>query len=213
VVATPVVDGKVKVHIHTKELVTLEHRPNPSAPWQHGCETPCDERFPAGDEFRIVGVGIATSNPFSLTTPKGDVVKLYVAPGVKSKAKVGEFLTFTGATLIVGALVVGLAAADPSSVFNANGTTDNYNYNVIAVATTVAVAGIITGVLGGAWWYDNSRTRVAGDAQEQEPEKRPPNPDSDYVARRAVEPEAPTGMRAATPVRESYSAPLFVTHF
>ena len=183
------------------ELVTLEHRTGPGAPWERGCETPCDARLPGADEFRIVGQGVNESEPFSLTTPKGDVVKIHVSPGLKSRAKIGEVMTFTGAVLFVGALVVGIGASDPGATFNANGTTNNYNWNVIAVGTTIGVAGLVTGILGGSWWYDNSRTRVAGDVQADQP------------ARGGLEPRYQTGLRLAGPEIPIYGAPLFTTSF
>ena len=199
-------DGLVKVHIQTKELVTIEHRRGPEAAWEHGCETPCDARLPANDEYRIVGNGVVDSPTFLLTSPKGDMVKVHVAPGIKSKAKVGEILTFTGAVLVVGALVVGIGSADPGSVFSSNGgnNTDNYNWDVLAVGTGVAVAGIVTGVLGGAWWYDNSHTRIAGDVQEE---------GTQPASRGGMEPRYQTGMRFAAPGLQTYSAPIFSTSF
>ncbi len=41
-------DGLVKIHIATKELVSLEHRSGPGAPWQFACETPCDSSSACG---------------------------------------------------------------------------------------------------------------------------------------------------------------------
>jgi hypothetical protein len=195
-------DGLVKVHIETKELVTVEHRSGPGAPWQVACETPCDTRLPAADEYRIVGQGLNPSKTFVLTTPKGDTVKVHVAPGLKHREKVGEVLTITGAVVTVGGLIVGLAAASPSSVFQADGTTNMTNWNVIAAGTTVALAGLVTGILGGAWWYDNAHTRVAGDVQGEPP------------ARGGVEPRFQTGLRSATPATGPvYSTTLFSASF
>jgi hypothetical protein len=194
-------DGLVKVHIQTKELVTLEHRSGPGVPWQVACETPCDVRLPATDQYRVVGAGLNESEPFVLATPKGDTVKIHVAPGLRNREKIGEALTITGATLTVGALIVGLVAAEPSSVFQANGTTNNTNWNVIAVGTTIAVVGLGTGIFGGAWWYDNAHTRVAGDIQGDQP------------ARGAAEPRYQTGMRSVVPNLQTYSATLFTASF
>jgi hypothetical protein len=201
--STPVesTEGLVEIHIATKELVTLEHRSGPGAPWQFGCQTPCDKKLPGADEFRAVAEGAVDSEPFNLTTPKGDTVKIHVAPGLKSKAKVGEYMTFTGAVLFVGALVVGIGASDPSATFNANGSTNNYNWNVIAVGTAIGVAGLATGIVGGAWWYDNSSTRVAGDIQGAQP------------ARGGLEPHYQTGMRMNGPSAPVYGAPLFSASF
>ena len=200
VASAPGADGTVQVHIATKELVTLEHR-SPGGAWQRVCETPCDARVPGGDEFRIVGEGINDSQPFSLTTPKGDVVKIHVAPGIKRKAKIGEYMTFTGAVLFVGALVVGIGAADPGSTFQANGSTNNYNWDVIAVGTAIGVVGAVSTILGGAWWYDNSQTRVAGDVQGDQP------------ARGGLEPRYQTGLRVSAPAAPMYSAPILSATF
>jgi hypothetical protein len=203
VVAPKGADGSVEIHIATKELVTLEHRAGPGTPWQFGCETPCDARLPGADEYRVVGSGVNESKPFVLTTPKGDVVKISVAPGVKSKAKIGEVLTFTGAVMAVGALVIGIGASDPNSVFTSNGgnNTNNYNWNVIAVGTTIGVVGLVTGIVGGAYWYDNSSTRVAGDVQGDQP------------ARGSAEPRYQTGMRVNAPSAPVYGAPIFSASF
>jgi len=197
----PAADGLVKVHIATKELVILEHRSGPTAPWTAGCETPCDARLPAADEYRIVGTGVNESEPFVLTAPKGDEVTVHVSPGLKKRERLGEILTISGAVVTIGAVAIGIAAADPSRTFNASGTTDNYNWNVIAVGTAVAVVGITTGILGGAWWYDNSQTRVAGDVQADPP------------ARGGLEPRYQTGMRMSAPNIATYSATLFSTSF
>ncbi len=146
-------------------------------------------------------MGLNESKPFVLTTPKGDTVKIHVAPGLRQREKIGEALTITGAALTVGALIVGLAAAEPSSVFSSSGSTDNANWNVIAVGTGVAVVGLVTGIFGGAWWYDNAHTRVAGDIQGEPP------------ARGGLEPRYQTGMRVAVPNLPSYSATLFTASF
>jgi hypothetical protein len=202
VAAVPVVDGKVEVHIQTKELVTLEHRSGPDGAWQFGCQTPCDTRLPAGDQYRVVGEGLNESEPFALTSPNGDVVKISVSPGLRKRERTGEILTLAGAAVFVGAVVVGLAAANPGSVFQANGSTDNYNWNVIAVGTGVAVAALTTGIVGASWWYDNSRTRVAGDVQGEPP------------ARGANDPRFAPGLRLAGSVMPpAYTATVFTTSF
>ena len=202
-VVTPVVDGLVQVHIRTKELVTIQHRRGPDAEWQTACETPCDARLPATDEYRVIGKGLEDSEPFLLTSPKGDVVNINVQPGIKSRARTGEIMTFTGVVVTVGAIVVGIAAANPGDTFSANGTTNNYNWNVIAGGTTIAVAGLVTGILGGAWWYDNAHTRVAGDVENG---KEPP-------ARGGLEPRYQTGMRTPAPNVATYGTTIFSTSF
>jgi len=196
-------DGLVMVHIQTKELVTLEHRSGPNGAWQVGCETPCDARLPVGDEYRVVGAGVNESGTFALSTPKGDTVKVHVAPALKSRERLGQALTITGAVVTVGALVVGVAASDPGATFSSttSGATDNYNWNVIAVGTAVALAGLTTAIVGGAFWYDNTETRVAGDVQGQQP------------ARGDIEPRYQTGMRTNGVTLPSYSATLFSTTF
>jgi hypothetical protein len=201
--AAPAAEGTIKVHIQTKELVTLEHRSGPDASWQHGCQTPCDAQLPAADEYRVIGEGVNESQPFSLTVPKGDTVTIHVSPGLKSKEKTGEIMTITGAVVFVGAVVAGIAAADPSVINQANstGVTNNYNWNVIAVGTTVALAGLVTGILGGAWWYDNSHTKVAGDVQGDQP------------VRGGLEPRYQTGLRQTIPNLPSYGTPVLSLSF
>jgi len=197
----PIADGLVQVHIQTKELVTLEHRSGPGAPWQTACDTPCDTRLPAGDQYRVIGVGINDSDPFALTSPKGDVVSVHVAPGFKKRAKIGEALTIGGGVVLVGAVVIGLVAADPGKTFNPDGTTNNYNWDVIAVGTGIAVAGLTTAIFGGSWWYNNASTRVAGDVQADQP------------VHGGLEPRYQTGMRMGGPGIPMYSTSIFSTSF
>lgn len=197
----PLADGLVEVHIQTKELVTLEHRSGPGAPWQAACDTPCDARLPAGDQYRVIGAGLNDSEPFALTSPKGDVVTVHVAPGFKKRAKIGEALTIGGGVVLVGAVVIGLVAADPGKTFNADGSTNNYNWDVIAVGTGIALAGLTTAIFGGSWWYNNATTRVAGDVQGDQP------------AHGGLEPRYQMGMRMGGPAIPTYSTSIFSTSF
>ena len=134
-------------------------------PWQTACETPCDARLPLGDEYRMVGPGLNDSKPFVLAVGKDGDSKLHFQPGFKRKEKIGEGLAIGGAVLLVGGVIGGLAAASPSSVFNANGTSNDYNFNVIAVGTGIAVTGLVVGLVGVSYWSDNSSSKVAGDLQ------------------------------------------------
>jgi hypothetical protein len=197
----PLVDGKVEVHIHTKELVTIEHRASPNDPWETACETPCDARLPAGDQYRVVGEGVNPSETFALTSPTGDVVTIHVAPGLKKRARIGEALTIGGAVVFVGAAVIGLVAANPQGAFSANGATDNYNWDVIAVGTGIALAGLTTAIFGGSWWYNNASTRVAGDVQADQP------------TRGSIDNRYQTGMRMNGPAIPTYSTSVFSTSF
>jgi hypothetical protein len=194
-------DGRVEIHIATKELVTLEHRSGPGAPWVTACQTPCDERLPAGDEYRVIGEGLNDSNVFALTSPRGDTVKIHVAPGFKKKERIGKIMTITGGVVFVGAAVIGLVAANPGNDFNASGTTNNYNWDVIIVGTTIAVAGLATAIVGGSYWYNNAETRVAGDIQGEQP------------VLGGIEPRYQTGMRMGAPTAPVYSTSLFSTTF
>ena len=182
-----VADGLVEVHIQTKELVALEHRTGPDAAWQVACETPCDTRLPAGDEYRVTGRGLNDSEVFALTSPKGNVVRIHVAPGFTKRERIGKIMTIGGGVVLVGAVVIGLAAADPSKTFNADGSTNNYNWNVIAVGTGFALAGLTTAIFGASWWYDNAHTRIGGDIQGEQP------------AHGGIEPRYQTAFRLGAP--------------
>jgi hypothetical protein len=193
-------DGTLLVHIDSPQKVSLERRSSPSAAWEHACESPCDGRLPVGDQYRIVGTGMNDSNPFTLDGSKGDRAVLLVAPGTKQKAAIGEGLLIGGAVLLVGAVVFGAIGACPSCTFQANGTTDTTNTDVIGAATGLAVIGLATGVFGAAWWVDNSHSRVSGAVQAAPP------------ARGGLDPALVAGMRGPMPgMTQAFTVP--VLHF
>jgi hypothetical protein len=193
----------IQVHIRTKELVVLERRSSADGAWQPACETPCDARLPVGDDYRMVGPGLNDSKVFQLGTGKDGVANLSFRVGQKKKEKIGEYMTIGGAVLFVGGVVGGLAAADPGSIFNSNGgnNSNDYNFNVIAVGTTIAVAGLVTGLVGLSWWTDNSHSLVAGDIQGAPP------------AKGGIEPRYQTGMRMTGPTTAAYTTTIFSTSF
>lgn len=196
----PVADGTVQVHIKTKELVVLERRGSDNV-WTTACETPCDARLPVGDDYRMVGPGLNDSKVFHLGQGKDGVVTLHFRPGVKKKEKTGEYMAIGGGILFVGGVVGGLIAASPSSVFNSSGTSNDYNFNVIAVGTGIALAGLVTGLVGVSWWVDNSHSLAAGDIQTAQP------------ARGDLEPRVQTGMRMSSPTNAGYTTTIFSTTF
>jgi hypothetical protein len=191
-------DGTLLVHLDSPSPVSLEHRSAQSA-WEHVCDSPCDQRLPVGDEYRIVGgADVNESNPFVLDSAKGDRAVLYVAPGSKSRQKIGTGILITGAVLFVGGIVGGLLASCPSCTFQANGTTDNQNFLAIGIGTGIAVVGLSGGIFGAAWMVDNAHSRVSGAVQAAPP------------ARGANDPAYVTGLRAPMPgMTQALNVPLF----
>jgi hypothetical protein len=168
--------------------VSLEHRAGPGAAWEHACDSPCDQRLPVADQYRIVGgPDVNESNPFVLDGSKGDRAVLYVAPGTKTRQKIGTGILIGGAIVAVGGAIGGFAASCPSCDFNQGTSTDNRNWLAIGVGTGLAVVGISASIFGAAWLIDNSHSRVSGAVQAAPP------------ARGANDPVYVTGMRAPMP--------------
>jgi hypothetical protein len=191
-------DGTLLVHLDSPSTVSLEHRAGPQAAWEHACDSPCDARLPVADQYRIVGgPDINASNPFILDGSKGDRAVLYVAPGSKTRQKIGTGILIGGAVVAVGGAIAGFAASCPSCDFNQGTSTDNRNWLAIGVGTGLAVVGISAGIFGAAWLVDNGHSRVSGAVQAAPP------------ARGSNDPVYVTGMRATMPpMTQSFAFPV-----
>jgi hypothetical protein len=158
--ATP---GTVTVHVNAPQKVSLEHRAAGHETWDFACNSPCDQALSSTDEYRIVGAGLNESHAFKLDTSNGDKITLDVTPGTHSKYTTGEWVLIGGGVFIVGGVVALLAGSSSNAVQGADGTvTSSKNTNWIFVGTSLIVAGVIGGLVGGSFMYDNAHTHVDG---------------------------------------------------
>jgi hypothetical protein len=158
-------DGTVEVHVEsTNWWMSLEHRSGPNAPWEPACEEKCDKRLPVADDYRVVGIGLSPSRPFNLDASKGDKLTLKIVVGEHRKEKVGMWILIGGGALIVAGILTIAIGSHPSQTFQADGTTNDTNFDVLTVGTTLILGGLIGGIYGGATWYNNSHSHVGGDS-------------------------------------------------
>lgn len=199
--AAPPVNGKVTVHLESKKQVTLEKRAGSSAPWEHVCNSPCDETVSTADEYRIVGVGLTDSKPFFMPATESKVT-LNVYPGERSKYQTGMWILGGGGVLAVAGIVFIAAGAGSSKTFDDDGITHNGNTDWITVGTVCILGGVVAGIYGGAMMYDNKNTTV--NSPEAIPEKKSPQ-----VAKR--EPTFREGQ--VVPTGASFTVPLLSGSF
>jgi hypothetical protein len=154
----PGADGMVDVHIDTPRAVRLEKRAGSS--WEMACYSPCDTRMAVTPEYRIVGDGLNDSEPFTLEASKGHVT-LKVDPGTQGGQTRGVWtLIGSGAVLAGGAAVILLGAKKHT---DAQGVLQQSSTNSIFIGSSMMLAGVIGGLVGGSWYVQNAHTGVAGD--------------------------------------------------
>jgi hypothetical protein len=155
--------GTVTVHVDSPKAVSLEKRADANSPWQFVCNSPCDIPVPTSDQYHIVGVDLNDSRPFVLDASLGDKVTLDVAPGNHNKATHGEWILLAGGALAVGGIVTLLVGSKNNDVAGDTGVAANsQNTDVIFVGSALIVAGLVAGITGGAFMYDNAHTKVEG---------------------------------------------------
>jgi hypothetical protein len=155
--------GSVTVHINSPKSVSLEKRSGATSPWEHVCNSPCDVATSSTAEYQIVGETLNDSKPFLLDASQGDKITLDVTPGVHNKAALGGWVVAGGAVLAVGGIVTLVAGSKSNYVAGDNGTgTPNSNTDWIFVGSGLIVAGVIAGLTGGAFMFDNAHTKVDG---------------------------------------------------
>jgi len=164
-------DGKVTIHLESPQQVTLEKRQGSSAPWEHVCNSPCDEAVSVSDEYHVIGVGLMDSKPFMLD-PKESKVSLSVQPGKRNRYQTGEWILGGGGVLAVTGIVFIAAGAGTSNTFSNDGITHNSNTNWITAGMAFILGGIAVGIYGGATMIDNAHTTVNG--AKASPEKQEP---------------------------------------
>jgi hypothetical protein len=121
-------------------------------------------KAPAGDLYVLQNDGLYRSKPFQLAPATNGKVRLSVTPGRVEKYKLGMYVLGAGGVLTLGGIITLAAGASPDSTFDADGLTHNRNTTALAVGSLLILAGISTGLTGGAWMWDNQHTRVESGA-------------------------------------------------
>jgi hypothetical protein len=161
--APAVPTGSVIVHINSEKKVTLEKRSSATSPWEHVCNSPCDVATSTSDQYQILGEELNASAPFILDASGGDKVTLDVTPGYHNKGARGGWILAGGAVLVIGGVVTILAGSKSAYVGGADATvTNNTNTDFISVGSAVILVGVIAGITGASFMYDNAHTKVNG---------------------------------------------------
>lgn len=165
-------DGTLLVHVDSSKPVVLETRTQSGAPWTRACASPCDVRLPVGVDYRITGDGVTASESFLLDGSRTDPrepITLKVRPASKNKFIIGTAVAGTGAAILVGGIVVLIAAAaGPKEVAN-DGTTRTGFTDAMWIGTAMVAGGIGTGVFGTTMALANKSTRVRGNVVGPQP--------------------------------------------
>lgn len=162
------------VSLTTTKEVLVEHRDSAQSPWHHVCAAsakagPCAFN-PKGGEYRVIGVDVSPSVPFAINGKGALKIDIGVAP-----------LARRGLWVMGGAAVavtLGLALIFSSAGFvelqngaGANGVLRDEKIGVLATGTFFTIAGLATGLYGGALYWNNGRSRVSGPIADLAPRK------------------------------------------
>ncbi len=192
-------EGTVEVHVESSVKVNLERRSGEGAPWEFACESPCDQRLSATDQYHVVGTGLNDSKPFYLDSTKGDKITLNILPGDKRKSKIGMYILIGGAVFLVTGIII--IAAGSSNHFESDGSLSGSRLNAVALGTTFGIVGIAGGLFGTAWWLGNQASRVGGDVTKPQP------------ARGSLPPSTTAGLRTPDVTPAAFTVPLFSRSF
>ena len=195
----PSAEGTVEVHINAPSKINLERRSAADAPWEFVCESPCDARVPATDQYRVVGANLNDSAPFYLDAAKGDKLTIGVAPGEKNKEKIGLYVLIGGAVFFVTGIIV-IAAGQPNR-WDSDGTLSGSRANALAGGITLMTLGVAGAVFGGAWMWGNAHSRVGGDTVKPSP------------ARGSLPPASTAGLRTPDLAPAAFTIPVFAHTF
>jgi hypothetical protein len=132
------------------------------------CTSPCDKAVPATVRYRIGGY--RPSDAFTLDAHGGEA-KLEVDAATKSGFWSGALVLGAGASLALGGIVAfALGYASQDTVPGVDGTVTDTTYSdTMILGTTLVVAGVASGIWGGARLASNLQTRVIGNIVKDPP--------------------------------------------
>lgn len=160
-------DGAVQVYLKTEAADARLYRELPDAEPEHVCGAPCGAWVDPRQRYRIAGLGLAPSRPFSLGAELGPPpLLLDVRAFPAAKRRVLLYVTLAGVGLILGGAVVlgGTATAAAKRCDGIFGTcsglsdgerTAYYALGGVAIAAGIGVA------LGGGVQLARAHTAVA----------------------------------------------------
>jgi len=144
------------VTVKAEKEVLVEQRDSSASPWRHVCASPCSFR-PTGGEYRVIGVDVSPSKPFSIRGPGALAIDIGSAPLARRGMWIGGF----GA----GATVLGLVLMFASSGFagaSPNGVLRDEKVGMLGAGAVFAFGGVAALFYGGALYYNNASSNVSG---------------------------------------------------
>lgn len=186
----------VEIHIESPRPVRLIRRHGDNTDWYKVCHSPCDVKVPRADELMITGRGVYRSKPFHVGAEHGKRVTLFINPASKKMHRAGLLALGGAGVLALGGAVVLAAGVAPDSTFSNDGTTHNENTTAIAVGSLLLVGAVTAGITGGAWTFDNMKTKVEVEVPSRQPNREPGQP-------------AQTGLPSPQAMAPAFAIPLF----
>jgi hypothetical protein len=194
-----------RVHIAADPSVLLDRRPAGSDTWVPACSAPCEEELPLGDEYRLSGPGLRSTDVFTLQGTAGGRVDIAVNPSTKLAWWVGAGIGGMGLVIdAYAAYIIALGAALHGAACGPYQTTGDCQSSrdtggtVRNVGLVMLIPGTAAAVIGGAMMWSNWRTKVVQGGTEGLPAAAPPRLDAfvrtpeNAGATRAWAPEAPS---------------------
>ncbi len=161
--------GWVTLHVDSPSPVSIEKRADANAPWEHVCESPCDQHVPIEGEYRVTGTDVNESKPFQLHT-RGDTATIKVTPGSPGKARTGWIVLGAGGAVAIAGIIVDAVGTGQGHIAGADGaTTDNSRTDFYFVGTSLLIVGALGAIYGGSMVLDNAHSGVEGTVMESPP--------------------------------------------
>lgn len=150
----------ISVHVESPTAANLEHRASPSSPWESVCTTPCDIQAKPGEQYRVLGLDVAPSEPFVIDGSKGKVT-LAVNPGSIRKSRIGLWV-LGGAGVLAVASVITLIVGGVFDGFDSGGVVSQGRTDALFAGSFMLVGALAGGTWGAATWYNNKTSTVDG---------------------------------------------------